>query len=56
MKIHDTAIIGKNVYIGDNVEIGPYTIIVDNRHRSNSIHNVPDHVLSKQRDRFEVVL
>ena len=30
MKIHDTAIIGKNVYIGDNVEIGPYTIIGDN--------------------------
>ena len=33
-----------------------YTIIVENRHGSNSIHDVPDHIISKQRDRFEVVL
>ena len=33
-----------------------YTIIVENRHKSSSIHNVPDHVISKQKDRFEVVL
>ena len=33
-----------------------YTIIVENRHGSNSVHNVPDHIISKQRDRFEVVL
>ena len=33
-----------------------YTIIVENRHKSSSIHNVPDHVISKQKDRFEIVL
>ena len=33
-----------------------YTIIVENRHGSNSIHNVPDYVISKQRERFSVVL
>tara|TARA_Y100000034_G_C6839903_1_gene379861 strand:- start:557 stop:1012 length:456 start_codon:yes stop_codon:yes gene_type:complete len=33
-----------------------YTIIVENRHKSNSIHNVPDYVISKQRKRFSVVL
>ena len=33
-----------------------YTIIVENRHKSNSIHNVPDYVISKQRERFSVVL
>ncbi len=33
-----------------------YTIIVENRHKSSSIHNVPDHVISKQKDRFEVIL
>ena len=33
-----------------------YTIIVENRHKSSSIHNIPDYVISKQKDRFEVVL
>ena len=33
-----------------------YTIIVENRHKSSSIHDVPDYVISKQRDGFEVVL
>ncbi len=30
VEIHDTAIIGKNVELGENVSIGPYTIIYDN--------------------------
>jgi UDP-N-acetylglucosamine acyltransferase len=29
-RIHPTAVIGKNVEIGDDVEIGPYTVIKDN--------------------------
>ena len=33
-----------------------YTIIVENRHGSNSIHNVPEDIISKQKDRFEIVL
>ncbi len=33
-----------------------YTIIVENRHKSKSIHNVPDYVIKAQRDRFEIVL
>ena len=33
-----------------------YTIIIENRHKSDSIHNIPEHIISKQRDRFEVVL
>ena len=33
-----------------------YTIIIENRHKSDSIHNVPEYVISKQKDRFEVVL
>lgn len=49
-------------------EMGPYidlakkygfrvhTLIVENRHRSTSIHDVPPAVLKAQEDRFEVVL
>ena len=33
-----------------------YTIIVENRHKSSSIHDVPDDIISKQKDRFEIVL
>ena len=33
-----------------------YTIIVENRHKSSSIHDVPDYVISRQKDGFEVVL
>ena len=33
-----------------------YTIIIENRHKSESTHDVPDNVLSNQRDRFEVIL
>ena len=33
-----------------------YTIIIENRHKSESIHNVPKDVVKAQRDRFEVVL
>ena len=33
-----------------------YTIIVENRHGSNSIHDIPDDIISKQKDRFEIVL
>ena len=42
--------------LADNYGYNFYTIIVENRHGSNSIHDVPDHIISKQRDRFEVVL
>lgn len=33
-----------------------FSIIVENRHGSNSIHNVPDKTLEKMRNRFEVKL
>ena len=33
-----------------------HTIIVENRHGSNSIHDVPADSIKAQRDRFEVVL
>ena len=33
-----------------------YTIIVENRHKSKSVHNVPSSVLLNQKNRFEVVL
>ena len=33
-----------------------YTIIVENRHGSDSVHEIPEHIISKQRDRFEVTL
>ena len=33
-----------------------HTIVVENRHGSKSIHNVPEYSIEKQRDRFEVIL
>ena len=33
-----------------------YTIVVENRHKSESIHDVPGNVIKDQRDRFEIVL
>ena len=33
-----------------------HTIIVENRHDSDNIHDVPQEVIDKQRKRFEVVL
>ena len=33
-----------------------YTIIIENRHKSESVHNVPKDAVKAQRDRFEVVL
>jgi len=33
-----------------------FTIIVENRHGSTNIHNVPDEIISKMKDRFEIVL
>ena len=33
-----------------------YTIIVENRHGSDSVHDVPEHILLRQRERFEVIL
>ena len=32
------------------------TIIVENRHKSESVHNVPEETIQKMKDRFEVVL
>ena len=33
-----------------------HTIIVENRHGSKSIHDVPDDVIKAQKERFEVIL
>ena len=33
-----------------------HTIIVENRHGSKSIHDVPDNVVKAQKERFEVIL
>ena len=32
------------------------TLIVENRHGSKSVHNVPEETIQKMKDRFEVVL
>ena len=32
------------------------TLIVENRHESNSIHNVPDYAIERQKDRFNIKL
>lgn len=33
-----------------------HTVIVENRHGSENIHNVPEHAITSMKDRFEVVL
>jgi len=33
-----------------------FTLIVENRHKGVSVHNVPDDVLSNQKEKFEVKL
>ena len=33
-----------------------YTIIIENRHGSESVHDVPEHVISNQKERFDIVL
>ena len=33
-----------------------YTIIVENRHNSDSVHGVPENSVIQQRERFEIVL
>ena len=33
-----------------------YTIIIENRHKSESIHGVPLNKIQEQRDRFEIIL
>ena len=33
-----------------------YTIIVENRHKSVSTHDIPKHIISSQKERFEIVL
>ena len=33
-----------------------YTFVMENRHKSDSIHDVPEDVIQAQRDRFEIVL
>ena len=32
------------------------TLVVENRHNSKNIHNVPEDILQKMKDRFEIVL
>tara|TARA_Y100000310_G_scaffold244696_1_gene249563 strand:- start:372 stop:806 length:435 start_codon:yes stop_codon:yes gene_type:complete len=45
-------------YIAQAEEYGwtVHTIVVENRHDSKSIHDVPDHSINAQKERFEVVL
>ena len=33
-----------------------YTLVMENRHKSDSTHDVPEDVIQAQRDRFEIVL
>lgn len=33
-----------------------FSVVVENRHEGNSVHNVPEETLQKMRDRFEVNL
>ena len=42
--------------LADSYGYNFYTIIIENRHGSKSVHNVPDYVISNQKKRFDVVL
>jgi hypothetical protein len=42
--------------LAEKYEYIVHTIIVENRHGSESIHDVPKHRIDAQRDRFEVIL
>ena len=42
--------------LADSYGYNFYTIIVENRHGSESVHDVPEHVISNQKERFEVIL
>ena len=33
-----------------------YTIVVENRHESDSLHDIPERAINDQRERFEIVL
>jgi|TARA_R100001530_G_scaffold103105_1_gene71748 tRNA uridine 5-carbamoylmethylation protein Kti12 len=33
-----------------------YTVVVENRHKSDSTHNVPTQIINSMRNRFEVIL
>ena len=33
-----------------------YTIVIENRHKSDNIHDVPEGIVKAQRNRFEIVL
>ena len=42
--------------LADKYAYTSHTIIVENRHGSKTIHDVPQHNVDRQRDRFEVTL
>ena len=46
----------KYIKLADEYGWTLHTIVVENRHDSKSIHNVPEYSIEKQKERFEVVL
>ena len=42
--------------LAEKYEYNVHTIIVENRHGSKSVHNVPDHALTRMKERFEITL
>ena len=42
--------------LADKYKWRVHTIIVENRHRSKSKHNVPNETIEEQRERFQVIL
>tara|TARA_Y100000310_G_scaffold286891_1_gene311422 strand:+ start:633 stop:1025 length:393 start_codon:yes stop_codon:yes gene_type:complete len=42
--------------LGETFGYKVFTLVVENRHKSESVHNVPSETLDGQRERFEVVL
>ena len=44
------------LHLADKYGFKSFTIIVENRHDSKSIHNVPDKVIKAQKERFSVKL
>jgi hypothetical protein len=44
------------IELAKKYEYTVFTIIVENRHGGKNVHGVPDEVLTKMRERFEIKL
>ena len=42
--------------LGETFGYDVFTLVVENRHKSESVHQVPSEVLEQQKQRFEIIL